>query len=62
MLVSGALQPGPATEEDLQTALAIALAEGGRPLSEIAKTLAKRFGLAKKVVYDQALLMRRGET
>ena len=62
LLVSGALQPGPATEEDLHTALSMALAEGDRPLSEIAKTLAKRFGLAKKVVYDQALLMRRGET
>jgi len=57
--VGGAPQPDAPSEEDLRAALREALAERDRPLSEIAKDLARRFGLKKKVVYDQALQMRK---
>lgn len=59
VLVGGAPQPDAPSEEDLRAALREALAERDRPLSEIAKDLARRFGLKKKVVYDQALQMRK---
>ena len=59
LLVSGAVKPAAPAEEDLRAALVDALAHDDRPLREIAKALAKRFGVAKKSVYDQALRMRK---
>ena len=58
LIVSGAAEAANAPEIDLEEALRTALARQDASLSTIAKTLAYRYGLTRKTVYDQALRLR----
>jgi len=59
LLVGGAEGPEP-TPQDLDTAIADALARSDQTLSGLAKDLARRFGVPRKVIYDKALALKAG--
>ena len=54
LLVEGA-PPMACEEADLDEALKTALATSGQSVSQVAKMLARKLGLPRKKVYDQAL-------
>ncbi len=58
ILVEGVLQKTDAGQEALEQAVNEALQQD-RPLSELARQIAKQFGLPRKVVYDLALRLRK---
>jgi 16S rRNA (cytidine1402-2'-O)-methyltransferase len=57
LLVDGAAPRTP-TEPEIDAAIQAALDKGDRPISEIAKALAKQFGLTRKAVYDRVLELK----
>ncbi len=59
LLVGGAENVEP-TRQDLDTAIADALAQSDRSLSGLAKDLARRFGVPRKEIYDKALALKPG--
>jgi len=59
LLVGGA-RPAEPTRQDLDTAIADALAQSDRSLSELAKDLARRLGVPRKEIYDKALALKAG--
>jgi 16S rRNA (cytidine1402-2'-O)-methyltransferase len=59
LLVGGAQAVEPAGQ-DLDTAIADALAQSDRSLSELAKDLARRLGVPRKEIYDKALALKAG--
>ncbi len=59
LLVAGA--PGSESPvQDPDAVIAAALAQSDRPLSELARDLARRIGLPRKVIYDKALAIKAG--
>jgi 16S rRNA (cytidine1402-2'-O)-methyltransferase len=60
LLVSSAGKLGNISDEDLKAELERVLSESGKSLSDIAKETAKKLGLSKKKVYDEALKIRKG--
>ena len=58
LLVAGGTQSAEPDIENLETAIEEALDSETESLSGIARTMAKRFGLPKKTVYDLALKIR----
>jgi 16S rRNA (cytidine1402-2'-O)-methyltransferase len=59
LLVGGAQAVEP-TQQDLDMAIADALAQSDRSLSELAKDLARRLGVPRKEIYDKALALKAG--
>jgi 16S rRNA (cytidine1402-2'-O)-methyltransferase len=59
LLVGGAQAVEPAGQ-DLDKAIADALAQFDRSLSELAKDLARRLGVPRKEIYDKALALKAG--
>jgi len=60
LLVSSAGKSGSISEEALREELNRALSNSGKSLSDIAKEIAKKLGISKKKVYDEALKTRKG--
>ncbi len=60
LLISGAVAVQP-TEKDLDQAIKEALADQDRPLSEIAKVLARRFDIPRKQIYNMALRIKEND-
>ncbi len=60
LLISGAVAAQP-TEKDLDQAIKVALADQDRPLSEIAKVLARRFDIPRKQIYTMALRIKEND-
>ncbi len=58
LIISGAIPAEPA-EADIKTAIQAAIAEQDRSLSDLAKLLAKRLGVPRKVVYEKALALKK---
>jgi 16S rRNA (cytidine1402-2'-O)-methyltransferase len=58
LLVGGAETPTP-SEMDITEALQSALAKAEQPIGEIARGLAKQFGLTRKEMYDRALKLKK---
>ena len=58
LLVSAAEATGP-SEADIESALIAALAAPDRPMSQIAKTLAKQFGLNRNTIYNKAMQLKK---
>ena len=59
LLVGGAGGAEP-TLQDMDAAIADALSLSDRPLSELAKDLARRFGVPRKAIYHKALALKAG--
>jgi len=59
-LIVGGAQAVEPTRQDLDKAIADALAQSDRPLSELAKDLARRLGVPRKEIYDKALALKAG--
>lgn len=59
LLVGGAQAAG-SPPEDPDAAIAEALARSDRPLGELARDLARRFGVPRKVIYDRAVALKAG--
>lgn len=60
LLVAGAVDAPAFSEKDLTEELRKAISQGDRPLSEIAKETARRHGLSRRAVYEEALRIRNG--
>ncbi len=60
LLVSSAGKLCDISDEDLRTELGRALSGSGKSLSDIAKETAKKLGISKKKVYDEALKIKKG--
>ncbi len=58
LIVGGAAPPEPA-QADIETVIQAAVAEQDRSLSDLAKVLAKRLGVPRKVVYEKALALKK---
>jgi 16S rRNA (cytidine1402-2'-O)-methyltransferase len=61
LLVSGASEAAHLAPEELDAALRRAMASKDRPLSDIARDVADRLNLSRKVVYERALKMMNDE-
>jgi len=60
LLVAGAPDAPAVSEKNLMEELREAITEGNRPLSEIAKETARRHGLSRRAVYEDALRIKNG--
>lgn len=57
LLISGAIEDSP-SRDDIDAAIIQALENSERPLSSVAKDLARRLGVTRKSIYDRALELK----